>query len=243
VESPRAFAHRSHSGQFGIVNSEEGYQNLTRFLFGSMRADGILDVKDVSLPDEVQEAYEKNNDAVRASYRFEIVATIRGSQWQLHRRTVRENSAIQRTYDDLFPKGVDGKRAPSAHGSPHLFSVFLDPTKSLNSSAKSVAFAFDLAVLVPDYQIDGVLWLNKHFEGGYLYRELILVEATPDTKAPSGWQITYGFQSETPNIAVKPAPAVLTQDGTLTFSIPVESPEGRRPGIKAELRIEMRPWK
>src|SRR5262245_21831537 len=32
----RAFVHRSHSGRYGIVNSEEGYQNLRRFLFGDM---------------------------------------------------------------------------------------------------------------------------------------------------------------------------------------------------------------
>jgi hypothetical protein len=32
VASPNAFVHRSHSGYFGIVNSEEGYQNLIRFL-------------------------------------------------------------------------------------------------------------------------------------------------------------------------------------------------------------------
>lgn len=30
----RAFVHRSHSGRYGEVNSEEGYQNLRRFLFG-----------------------------------------------------------------------------------------------------------------------------------------------------------------------------------------------------------------
>ena len=33
----RAFVHRSHSGRYGLVNSEEGYQNLRRFLFGFMR--------------------------------------------------------------------------------------------------------------------------------------------------------------------------------------------------------------
>lgn len=32
---PRAYVHRSHSGPFGIVNSEGGYQNLQRFLFGN----------------------------------------------------------------------------------------------------------------------------------------------------------------------------------------------------------------
>jgi hypothetical protein len=240
VDSPSAYAHRSHSGQYGIVNSEEGFQNLTRFLFGSVRADGFLDVFDVSLPDEVEAAYLKNNDSVRASYRFEIVAALRGSQWQFHRRVVRENSAIQRTYDELFPKGADGKRTPSASSSPHLFSVFLDPAKS--QLRHSVAFAFDVAILVPDYEIDGVLWLKRHFEGGYLVRKLIVVEASRDANAPTGWRLEYGFQSETPNVANTPANAVL--DGsTLKFAIPMKSPANAKPGVRGQLRIEIRRWR
>jgi pimeloyl-ACP methyl ester carboxylesterase len=35
--SNRAYMHRSHSGRYGIVNSEEGYQNLQRFLFGNLK--------------------------------------------------------------------------------------------------------------------------------------------------------------------------------------------------------------
>ena len=58
VTSPRAFVHRSHSGHYGIVNSEEGYQNLTRFLFGALRVDGILDIDDISLPVEVAKALQ-----------------------------------------------------------------------------------------------------------------------------------------------------------------------------------------
>ena len=42
THSPQAFVHRSHSGFFGIVNSEEGYQNLFDFSFGDVRADGRL---------------------------------------------------------------------------------------------------------------------------------------------------------------------------------------------------------
>src|SRR4030095_14071723 len=161
VRSPRAFAHRSHSGQYGIVNSEEGYQNLTRFLFGALRIDGFLDIDDLTLPDEVQEALDKGHE-VRASYHFEIVASVRGVQWQIHRRTVKENSAIHRTYDELFPEQDNGKRAPNPERSPHLFSVFLDPNKSVDEDRpmkkRSVSFAFDLAVMVPDYEIDRVLW-------------------------------------------------------------------------------------
>jgi hypothetical protein len=39
ILAPRAYVHRSHSGYYGIVNSEEGYQNLTRFLFGDARVE------------------------------------------------------------------------------------------------------------------------------------------------------------------------------------------------------------
>jgi hypothetical protein len=241
VQSPRAFAHRSHSGHFGIVNSEEGYQNLTRFLFGSVRVDGILDFLDVTLPAEVEAEYRKGR-RVRASYRVEVVAAVRGCHWQMHRRTVRENSAIQRTYDELFPAGADGKKGPSRENSPQLFSVFLDPMKSMNPKAKSVAFAFDLAVLVPDYEVDGVLWMNRHFEGGYLYRELILVEATPKADLPGGWRIAYGYQSESPNVANKKTDLQQLDGGGLTFTIPVSSPKNRVPGVTAELRIELRNW-
>ena len=38
--------------------------------------------------------------------------------------------------------------------SPHLFTVFLDPSKSVKASG-SVSFAFDMKVLVPDYEVDG----------------------------------------------------------------------------------------
>ena len=242
VDSPRAYAHRSHSGQYGIVNSEEGYQNLTRFLFGAVRADGYLDVFDVSLPEEVQAAYDKDKNAVRASYRFEIVAALRASQWQLHRRVVRENSAIQRTYDELFPAGKKGARAASDLNSPHLFSLFLDPTKS-QVRHQSVAFAFDVAVLVPDYEIDGVLWLKKHFEGGYLIRKLIVVEASRDETSPAGWRVEYGFQSDTPNAATQVPTNATFDGGVLKFSIPIESPAGTRPGMHGQLRIEIRSWR
>jgi pimeloyl-ACP methyl ester carboxylesterase len=44
----RAFVHRSHSGPYGEVNSEEGYQNLRRFLFGAYRV--TADLCGVELP-------------------------------------------------------------------------------------------------------------------------------------------------------------------------------------------------
>jgi hypothetical protein len=240
TRSPAAFAHRSHSGHYGIVNSEEGYQNLTRFLFGSLRIDGILDVDDLTLPADIQAEKDKGKE-VRASYQFEIVASVRGSQWQIHRRAVRENSAIHCMYDELFPL-VNGVPTPDRTASPHLFSVFLDETKSV-SQARSVAFAFDLAVLVPDYTVENVFWRNQHYEGSYIYRELILVEAVPNAAEPSGYEIFRGYQSDTPNQATTKCVTQDLPDGSgVSFEIPVKTEDGTRPGIAATLRIEIRLW-
>jgi len=38
----RAYIHRSHSGRYGMVDSEEGYQNLQRFLFGDFKITAFL---------------------------------------------------------------------------------------------------------------------------------------------------------------------------------------------------------
>lgn len=242
VASPRAFVNRSHSGHYGIVNSEEGYQNLTRFLFGGLRVDGVLDIDDITLPQEVQKAMD-DGKTVRASYQFEIAASVRGCQWQLTRREVRENSAIFRSYEDLFPGKEGTKRAPDRSQSPQLFTVFLDPSKSVKAS-KSVSFAFDLKVLVPDYQVDGALFLKRHYEGGFIYRELILIEAFADDKAVGGWRVKYGFQGTNPG---KPGVDAVTQavdNGNglpgLSFDIAIE--QKARPGLRGTLRIVARPW-
>ncbi|GJL55037.1 MAG: hypothetical protein NPIRA02_21690 [Nitrospirales bacterium] len=242
VSSPRAFVHRSHSGHYGIVNSEEGYQNLTRFLFGELRVDGIMDIDDITLPVEVQKAHEEGK-TIRASYQFEIVASVRGCQWQMTRREVREHSAIFRSYDELFPGKAGAKRPPDRAKSPQLFSLFLDPNKSVKTS-KSVSFAFDMKVLVPDYVVDGVLFLKRHYEGGFIFRELILVEAFPDETQPSGWRIKYGFQDINPGkpgVSVETRPIIKGKlSAGLTFDIPIE--QKVRPGLLGKLRIEVRPW-
>lgn len=236
VSSPRAFVHRSHSGHYGIVNSEDGYQNLTRFLFGTLRVDGILDIDDITLPVEAQKAHEEGK-SVRASYHFEVAVSVRGCQWQMTRRTVGESSAIFRTYEQLFPGKERTRRAPDRSMSPHLFSVFLDPRKSVKSS-RSVSFAFDMKVLVPDYVIDGVLFMKRHYEGGFIYRDLILVEAFPD-----GRRVKYGYQDMNPGkpgVDAKLRPLGNDPAAGFAFDIPIE--QKTRPGLHGTLRIEARPW-
>jgi hypothetical protein len=232
VNSPRAFVNRSHSGHYGIVNSEEGFQNLTRFLFGDVRVDGSLHVKTLWLPPQVQAEKDKGRE-VRASYHFEVVARVRGAIWDLHRRTTAENSAIFRQYDDLMGHGGKPVR------DPHLFSAFLSRRARVNAKRPTLGFSLDLRVLVPQYEVNRKLWFDEHYEGGFLYRDKINLLATPPTGAGKAWSLAYGYDSETPNQTKYEATA--TRDGDRTrFELPVR--QNTRPGIDAVLTLEARPW-
>ena len=108
-----------------------------------------------------------------------------------------------------------------------------------------MSFAFDLKVLVPDYEVDGLIFLKRHYEGGYIYRELILVEAFPDANAPGGWRIKHGFQAINPgkpgiDAATRPLDGGPANTTGLAFDIPIE--QKARPGLRGTLRIEARSW-
>jgi hypothetical protein len=143
-------------------------------------------------------------------------------------------------YDQLFPGAAGTHRPPDRSQSPHLFSVFLDPSKSVKAS-KSVSFAFDLKVLVPDYVVDGRLFMKRHYEGGFIYRELILVEAFR-RNGPGGWRIKYGYQDINPGKPGKDAKRA--RSAAMGPGSPSTFRSSRRPGqaCAASLRIEARPW-
>lgn len=228
--APRAFVHRSHSGHYGIVNSEEGYQNLTRFLFGDVRVDGELHVRDITLPADVQRLKEQGKE-VRASYHFECVTAVRGAHWDLSRRVMAENSTVFRKFGELFPDKAGEVDRPH-HDRPLLFTTFLNSAARVDKRRRSLGFSVDLAVLVPDYEVEGALWLKNHYPGGTIFRDKINLEAIPPAKEGESWRLRYGFDSRTPNAATKEAEGTPADDA-LTFRIPIL--QERRPGIDAEL--------
>jgi hypothetical protein len=94
---------------------------------------------------------------------------------------------------------------------------------------------------VPDYTIDGVLFLRRHYEGGFILRELILLEAFADAGAPGGWRVKYGYQENNPGQAGMTAATRALPDGAgLGFAIPLA--QKTRPGFRGTLRFEARPW-
>ena len=202
--APRAFVHRSHSGYYGLVNSESGYQNLRRFLFGDARV--IVEMTDVkvTLPPTVRKEKESGK-RVRASYHIDTVFSVRGVPVELNRRTYDEGSAIFRKYHEL-------KR-----GRIKLFTAFLMRNARIKTRRRSLGFALRLQVRVPEYEVNGNFIADDHYEGGMLFADKLNVEVP--AQADESKQINYGWDSRTPNGT--PDSLELTAEGeALIGSIP-----------------------
>jgi hypothetical protein len=118
-----------------------------------------------------------------------------------------------------------------------LFNVFLDMSQS--QTGTSVSFALDLCVRVPQYEVDGALFLKDHYEGGYLYRDTIMLEAVPPSDPAGRWRFDYAFLGQRAEPR-RTAEAVDGGDGSMSFEIPIEQPHP--PGIRARLRVKTSYW-
>ena len=225
--APRAFVYRTHSGHYGIVNSEEGYQNLVRFLFGDVKVTGILELEYLPLPPSVQKEYKKGRDNVRASYLFEAVVAPRGSMtYKLTERRKETFSAIMRKFDEMFRlerAGLDELRFPV------LFSVYLD-TKKI-TSGKFLVFSIDLSVSTTGYEIDGFLVFDKHIPGEYLFRDTITVRAVQNN---AGWDVRYSLMGAKWGESA----GNKVQHDERGYFIPLETEKG----FKCKLRLKTELW-
>jgi hypothetical protein len=221
--APRAFAFRSHSGPYGVVNSEEGYQNLVRFLFGDLRVDGVLEIEALPLPPSVQKAKD-DGGRVRASYYFEATIAPRGAvNFRLSERRRDTFSAVLRGYDELLEPARAGLSKPRP---PVLFSAFLDTSKI--TRGRTVVFSLELAVSTTGYIIDKLIW-DQHVEGEYLYRDTLTLRTTP---TEDGWNVRYLRTDEDWSDG---GGTLAEKDGD-DYVIPVAS----RKGFKARLRLSVK---
>lgn len=233
--SPRAFAHRSHSGHYGIVNSEEGYQNLRRFLFGNVRVDVNLIVDEITLPTTIEDEIGGDRERVRAAYNIEASATLRGLNVFLNERRVAQESAIRRTYEQLVHE----------QKSIYLFSGYLlKSAKTERSRDTALAFAIELGMQVPVYEVDRRFWLDEHFEGGYVFKDVITFHLRPGSEKTT---VRYGLASETGSgVAKRKLDSESLDNGRLRFELPIGFKAGTankpRPGFRGRLQITASGW-
>jgi len=222
-----AYAYRSHSGYFGIVNSEEAYQNLTRFLFGDVRIDVSVEVSAVTLPPAIKDR------KVDALYQFEVLASPRGKPWFLTRRTSEEDSVACRSHDELTDPSTSARRRV------YLSSVFLADISRVNPQDPSLSYSLTFGVRVPDYKVDQILWFDQHYEGAYLFRDTLIVEILPPARG-DGWKVRYRWQSEA-------AAPTLSDYQPIPFSgdkakLTVAFASASAPGISGNLVFDISAW-
>ena len=227
----KAFTYRAHSGYFGIVNSEEAYQNLTRFLFGDVRVDIWAEVDAITLPKELRKS-ESQGQTVNALYQFEVLAAPRGKLWYLSRRTAEEDSVACLAHQHWL-------KAPQENGKLFLGSLFLADRARVNSRRKGLAYTLTFNVRVPDYEVERKLWVNQHFEGSYLFRNSLVLEITPPSD-DSGWQVSHAWQNQGVHSADHKLDGNLQNDGSLEIEVPFDSVS--EPGISGRLRFLLARW-
>lgn len=226
----KAFAYRSHSGYFGIVNSEESYQNLTRFLFGDVRVDIYAEIEEIRLPRKVQDAVDSGNE-VNALYQIEVLASPRGKLWYLTRRMSDEDSVACITHKQFVSSGNKIKE--------YLSTVFLAKFARVNTRRHSLAYSLFLGIRVPDYEIDKKLWVNEHFEGSYLFRNSITIELVPPNENEE-WKVKFGWQDIGFSLADEKIEPINLNNGSIMIEIPFDSKSV--PGIKGRLIFNISEW-
>lgn len=228
--SPRAYVHKAHSGPVGIVNSEEGYQNLTRFLFGDMRVDGILETEQLPLPPSVQRAKDDGKN-IRASYWFEATVSPRPaehemSSYHLTERRKASHSAVLRKFDEMMRPNDIGLDEPRW---PFLFSTFLDTSRIVVGS--TLVFTIEVTVSATEYEVDGFLLFKNTIPGEYLYRDTLCIRAT---RSDGSWRLRVSHTDEEWGER-RGTEAELTERG---FIVPIKS----KKGFKGRLVLKLFPF-
>lgn len=231
--APRAHVHRSHSGAYGIVNSEEGFQNLTRFLFGDLRVEGVLRVDELPLPPI---GLVRRLLGTRVGYYFEVSVATRGAlDFDLSRRTIANNSAILRQRADLFD---DENRLQKAAKHPTLFSVFMD-TSRRPQHTKEMMFSIQLSVSMLTYRGEESSADAHYVPGEYLFRDTIVINAIPPDTPEASWRVGYVLaDSGWSNAEDRIAEGKKDELGKPYVAIPLENAKG----LKATLRLYGTPW-
>lgn len=229
-----AYAYRAHSGYFGIVNNEESYQNLTRFLFGNIRVDVWAEIEAVSLPPELQ-----GEKKVNAVYQFEVLASPKGVPWYLTRRTPEEDSVACRTHEELGA----ALAAPKPGGAQQIYlsSVFLGNHWAVNQDKRELSYSMNLGVRVPDYELGKKLWFDSHYEGAYLFNDTVVIRLTRPEQPGEPWIVGYDWLLDDVGEVPRPVDPKTMQDHKVVLEVGFES-RRQAPAIRGKLRFLISAW-
>ena len=221
--APRAYIHRSHSGRYGMVNSEEGYQNLRRFLFGDVRVHMVM--CDFELD------FSKNTKSHEVTYQFEIQVALRGSLVLMHDRSEAHYCAV--------PLNEDQYREQMTTGGLPLYTTFMI------SALQGDILRYMIRIGVYSKTFDhGFLSLADHVERLPLWSDYLIAELRP-SRPGSPYRYEGFFTWASSSVDSKDMIAMKTEEstgGTVDGLVPLPDRGKRVLGDKAQIRLETSNW-
>lgn len=155
-----AFVHRSHSGRYGLVNSEEGYQNLWRFLFGDVKV--TADLVHLRIP-----------QGEEVLWQAEVRLSVRGLPILMHEQSAAHACPIQL----VTPSDDDADRPVP------LVTTFLSTGGSRPEGADSMRYSLHVRVLSLR-QEGGMFRFFDHLEQSADFDDILVVDVKPQPDAP-----------------------------------------------------------
>lgn len=168
----RAFVHRSHSGRYGLVNSEEGYQNLSRFLLG-----------DLEIEVELHGLRVRGSREDEIVWQLETQLAIRGLPIVMHEQTTAHHCPVQVEW----PTGEDTAERPVPLVTTFLSSRLGRP-RGPDGGAYSLRHALGLRLLSVREE-GGVFGFGDHLEQTPDFSDTLVVDFVPGngTSPPRAW--------------------------------------------------------
>lgn len=250
----RTFVHRSHSGRYGEVNSEEGYQNLRRFLFGTRKA--TVRLVNATLP-------AATSAGVLDVWQAEVSVSIRGlpvlmdDQTAAHYCPVELGKVAGASLPGGAPAPDDDAVTPGtgpavSSGGPPLTTVFLlDPERArqqqrenLQPGAFSPRCRYSLQVKVIHLQEQhGLFTWQNHLEGAPEWADTLIVDVGPDDddgteRVWAAWEVDISKVTSVPDPIVRD-PLAPNPPGSLTFTIPLPSAGQQLLGARAAIALNV----
>ncbi|MEV6977770.1 alpha/beta fold hydrolase [Kitasatospora sp. NPDC093806] len=226
----RAFVYRSHSGRYGLVNSEEGYQNLRRFLFGDLRADA--DLVGLQLP----------GDEPDVTWQAEVRLKVRGLPVLMHERAAPHWCPIQ--LSDPTPANRIARAVTVGEGAVPLATTFLSTALPRPDRTDLLRFALDLKV-TSLREKNGLFGFGDHLEQTADFSDTLIIDVDTGGPGPAAWA---HWNSEVSG-AVKdfeptgdPLPDEDPAADSWVARIPLPKTTEPLLGPRARIRLTVSPW-
>jgi hypothetical protein len=249
----RTFVHRSHSGRYGEVNSEEGYQNLRRFLFGTRKA--TVRLVNATLP-------AATSAGVLDVWQAEVSVSIRGLPVLIDDQTAAHYCPVElgKVAGAGLPGGAPapdddavtpGTGPAASSGGPPLTTVFLlDPARARQQQREDLQpgtfsprcrYALQLKVIHLQEQHGLFTWQN-HLEGAPEWADTLIVDVGPDDDGTeqvwAAWEVDISKVTSVPD-PITPKPLSPDVPGGLTFTFALPATGQQLLGPRAALALDV----